>query len=193
MAIRPWRSTFTLVLLVAGMLGVTAVAVGLVAQEIAHETLETQLDHRIAMETTALLDGVGEADVSALAAEIDRREAARSPSSLHYLLIDGHGATLAGALKPITPLREGYEEFFRYRVGQTIGVAQAQTTSLRGARLVVAADRADLVATDRALGRLILGSMSVMMIIGIGGAALIALAIRRRLSRIERTARAVMN
>lgn len=60
---RLWRSTFGIVVLVALAFAAATLAIGAVAYEVTHEALEEQLDHRVAVETRAL---VAEASEGAL-------------------------------------------------------------------------------------------------------------------------------
>ena len=52
---RLWRSTFGIVVLVALAFAAATLAIGAVAYEVTHEALEEQLDHRVAVETRALV------------------------------------------------------------------------------------------------------------------------------------------
>ncbi|MGC4028244.1 MAG: ATP-binding protein [Steroidobacteraceae bacterium] len=188
---RMWRSTSGLVAIVAMGFTVATLGIGIAAYGITHEALEEQLDHRIANETAALL-GARPAGIADLAAEVRRRDSARSTASLEYLLIDTAGSRLAGSMIPDSAITEGYEEFFRYHRSGKRGVAQALATPVPGGTLVVAADRDDLTEIDRMLATLFTGALIAMLITGIGSATLIGLATRRRFRRIETTARAIM-
>lgn len=52
---RLWRSTFGVVALVALAFTAATIAIGGIAYEVTHEALEEQLDHRVRVETHALL------------------------------------------------------------------------------------------------------------------------------------------
>ncbi|MBO9725493.1 MAG: HAMP domain-containing protein [Novosphingobium sp.] len=191
---RFWRTTAGLVTVVALAFALGILAIGAVAYEVTHEAFEQQLDHRIAAETTGLLTEAGTGSLPALAAAIGRREAARSTASLDYLLANDHGEILAGAIDTQIPSREGFEELlaYRHRSSGREGIAQALITRVHGGVLVVAADRSDLDAIDRTLLRLFAGSMAASLVLGLLAAGLVGWVIRRRLSRIDTTAQAII-
>jgi signal transduction histidine kinase len=191
---RFWRTTTGLVAAVALVFVLATVAIGAVAYEVTHEGLEQQLDHRIAAETSGLLAEAGREGLPALAAAIRRREAARSTASLEYLLADERGDALAGALDADVPSREGFEELlaYRHKGSGREGIAQALTTRLPGGVLIVAADRADLDEIDRTLASLFASAMAATLALGLAAAGLVGWVTRRRLSRIDATAQAII-
>jgi signal transduction histidine kinase len=191
--IRPWRSTFGLVALVASCFALATLVIGVVAYEVMHEALEIQLDHRIAIEMRALIDE-GDDGPTGVAAAIRRREAARSTASLDYLLVNPSGDRMAGLLDATAPITPGYVEFLYYRRDGEHRIAQALTTRLPdSSRLVVAADRGVIDEMDATLLRLFVGAFGVMLLLGIGGAWLVGAVTRARLSRIDRTALAIID
>lgn len=192
MIARLWRSTFGLVAIVALLLAIVTVGIGGIAYEVTHEALEEQLDHRVATETAALLAEAHEDGVGELADAIRRRDAARSTSSLDYLLVDMRGQPIAGDITTDMPLKEGYEEFFAYRRGDRSGIAQALTTRIEGGHLIVGADRDDLKQIDRTLMLLFAAALAAMLVLGVAAAGLIAWLTRRRLARIDATALAII-
>lgn len=189
---RLWTSTFGLVAIVAVVFTLATLTIGVLAYMVTHEALEEQLYHRVTVETEALLHEVRHEGMAELVEEIRRREDSRSTASLEYLLIDATGRRIAGTIDTRQVDFEGYIEFLHYRKGREGGVAQALGTRLTEGTLIVAADRGELAAIDRTLAVLFLGAMSGVLVAGIAGAALIGLATRRRLSRIEVTAKAIM-
>jgi signal transduction histidine kinase len=191
--IRPWRSTFGLVALVAACFALATLVIGVVAYEVTHEALEIQLDHRVAIETRALIDE-GDDGPTGVATAIRRREAARSTASLDYLLVDTAGRRVAGQLDATAPAEPGYLEFLHYRREGERRIAQALTTRLPdGSRLVVAADRGVIDEMDATLLKLFAGAFGVMLLLGIGAAWLVGAVTRARLSRIDRTALAIID
>lgn len=190
---RPWRSTFGLVALVASCFTLATLLIGVVAYEVTHEALEIQLDHRVAIETRALIDE-GDDGPTGIAAAIRRREAARSMASLDYLLVDSTGRRVAGLLDATAPIAPGYLEFLHYRRDGEHRIAQALTTRLPDdSRLVVAADREVIDEMDATLLKLFAGAFGVMLLLGIGAAWLVGAVTRARLSRIDRTALAIID
>lgn len=193
MIARLWRSTFGLVALVALAFSVATLAIGFIAFVVTHEALELQLDHRIEVETNALLAEARDDGFAGLADAIRRREASRSTASLEYLLLDSQGRRVAGSMVARVPIRPGYLEFFRYERSGKRGVGQSLTTPVQGGTLVVVADRQGLQEIDRTLLALFAGTLAAMLLIGIGAAALIGWTTRRRLARIDTTALAIID
>ncbi|MBN8829363.1 MAG: HAMP domain-containing histidine kinase [Sphingomonadales bacterium] len=193
MITRFWRSTFGLVALVALVLSVATLAIGFIAFDVTHEALELQLDHRIAVETNALLAEAHDDGFAGLINAVHRREAARSTASLEYLLLDDQGRRIAGGVLATAAIRPGYTEFFRYVREGRRGVGQSLTTPVRGGTLVVVADRQGLQEIDRTLVSLFAGTLAAMLLIGIGGAALIGWRTRLRLAHIDATALAIID
>ncbi|MDB5718661.1 MAG: hypothetical protein JWM38_2088 [Sphingomonas bacterium] len=190
---RPWRTTFGLVALVASCFALATLVIGIVAYEVTHEALEIQLNHRVAIETRALIDE-GDDGPSGVATAIRRREAARSTASLDYLLVDASGRRVAGLLDATAPTAPGYLEFLHYRRDGEHRIAQALTTRLPDkSRLVVAADRAVIDEMDATLLKLFAGAFGIMLLLGIGAAWLVGAVTRARLSRIDRTALAIID
>jgi signal transduction histidine kinase len=190
---RPWRTTFGLVALVASCFALATLVIGIVAYEVTHEALEIQLNHRVAIETRALIDE-GDDGPSGVATAIRRREAARSTASLDYLLVDASGRRVAGLLDATAPTAPGYLEFLHYRRDGEHRIAQALTTRLPDkSRLVVAADRAVIDEMDATLLKLFAGAFGIMLLLGIGAAWLVGAVTRARLSRIDRAALAIID
>lgn len=87
MLARLWRSTFGLVVLVALAFSAATVAIGAIAYEVTHEALEEQLDHRIAVETRALVAEAREGGIAAVtmasinAVTVSSRPASRASTS----------------------------------------------------------------------------------------------------------------
>lgn len=189
---RLWRSTFGVVALVALAFTAATIAIGGIAYEVTHEALEEQLDHRVRVETHALLTEARAGGLAGIADAIRRREEARTASSLDYVLIDRAGRTIAATLVPSIEPKRGYEEHFRFRRGRYSGAGQSLATPLPGGLLVVVADRSDLEDIDRTLERLFIVALGAMLALGIAAAALIGWLTRRRLSRIDATAKAII-
>jgi signal transduction histidine kinase len=189
---RWWRGTFGLVAIVALVFALATLLIGVIAFETTHEALELQLDHRIAIETQALI-AEGEDGPQGVAAAIRRREAARSTASLGYRLVDPAGRTLAGKLDAVVPTTPGYVELLPYTASGQHRIAQSLTTMLPGGhRLLVAADREVIDEMDGTLIRLFLGAFGAMLLIGIGAAWAVGIVTRRRLARIDGTAQGII-
>jgi signal transduction histidine kinase len=189
---RLWRSTFGVVAMVTLGFTIATLLIGGIAYEVTHEALEEQLDHRAAVETHALLEVAKERGIADVAAAIRLRGDARTSSSLEYLLLDEAGRTIAATMSPLSPIKIGYEEHFRFRRDGYQGEGQALTTPVENGLLVVAADRRELKEIDRTLELLFAGALGAMLILGVGAAALIGWLTRRRLSRVDATAKAII-
>lgn len=189
---RLWRSTFGIVVLVALAFAAATLAIGAVAYEVTHEALEEQLDHRVAVETRALVAEASEAGLAGVAEAIRLREETRNEASLDYLLIGRNGRTVAATIAPLAPPEPGYQEHFGFRRGDITGVGQALATPLAGGLLVVVADRRDLDAIDSTLAALFAGALGAVLALGIGAAILVGWLTRRRLSHIDATAQAII-
>lgn len=190
---RLWRGTFGLVATVALGFALATLAIGVVAFETTHEALEVQLDHRIAIETQALIHE-GNDGPQGIAAAIRRREAASNTASLGYRLVDANGRAVAGTLDAFVPAAPGYVELLPYRAGTEHRIAQSLTTALPGGyRLLVAADRAAIDEMDSLFIRLFLGAFGAMLVLGIAAAWVVGIVTRRRLARIDHTAAAIID
>ena len=166
-------------------------AIGATVHELAHEALEEQLDHRIGAETRSLIAEATRGGTSAVAELIARREDAAAASGLAYLLIDATGQPLAGSLDAAMPAQPGYLEHLRHDRGQR--EAQALTSRLPdGSRLLVAADRAAIDDTDRAIRQVTAYAFGSLLLLGISAAWAVGAITRARLNGIDRTALAII-
>jgi signal transduction histidine kinase len=190
---RWWRTGFGLVVLVAIGFGLATLLVGGIAFGVVHEALEQQLDHRIAAETTALIDEADDGP-GGVAHAIAKRESARSTASLEYRLIGSDGRTIAGNLDAVVPAQPGYVELLPYTSHGRQRIAQSLTTQLPGGlRLLVAADRAVIDEMDATIIRLFAGAFGEMLLLGIVAAWIVGAVTRARLARIDRTALAIID
>ncbi len=187
------RTTFGLVTIVGIVFALTTLAIGIIAFEATHEALEQQLDHRIATETASLIDE-GDDGPDGVAAAIRRREAARSTASLDFRLVDSAGRSVAGSLDAVVPDKPGYIELLPYTRDGEQRIAQSITTLLpSGHRLLVAADRAVIDEMDASLLKLFIGAFGVMLTLGVGAAWVVGIVTKNRLSRIDTTAKAIID
>jgi signal transduction histidine kinase len=186
------RSTSGLVALVGTLIAIGALLTGALSRHTVHEALEEQLDHRIAAESAGLLHLPGGSDTQTLAAAVRQRMASASPG-LDYLVFDAGGRQVAGTVNAAAPA-PGSVEFLRLPApqgGQRL--SQALTTSLPdGGRLTVAADRQPVDEADRRILVLTIACFGGLFALGVGGAAMVGAVLRRRLDRIDATARAII-
>lgn len=193
MQARAPRTIFGLIATVVLVFTVSTLVIGVLAEWVTHEALEEQLDRRIESETAILVVEASQGGFDRLAEAIRLREAARSESSLDYLLMDEMGRPVAGESVALEIPPKGYEEFFHYEREDEERVAQALITPVKGGTLVVAASRAGLHAIDRTLMGLLATALAAMLSVGIGSAVWISWMTRQRLARIDSTARAVID
>lgn len=189
---RFWQSTPGVVAAISGLLVLATVAIGTVVHELAHEALEEQLDQRIDAETRALLTEAGIGGVTAVASLIERREAAAAATGLGYRLVGRDGRWLAGSMDAEMPARPGYVEHLAHDGGRRL--AQAITSRLPdGSWLLVAADRAAVDATDRAIQRVMAVAFGGLLLLGIAATWAVGAITRARLQGIDRTALAIID
>jgi signal transduction histidine kinase len=187
---RLWQSTTGVVAVISALLALATVAIGAAVHELAHEALEQQLDERIDAETRALLAESG-GSAAAVAGLIARREASAGVTGLGYRLVDPEGRWLAGAFDAEVPAQPGYVEHLPHAGGRRL--AQAIASQLPdGSRLLVAADRAAIDATDRAIQRVTAAAFGGLLLLGIGAAWAVGAITRARLRGIDRTALAII-
>ncbi|WCT73071.1 HAMP domain-containing sensor histidine kinase [Sphingomonas naphthae] len=188
---RAWRSTFGLAAIVSLAFAFATLAVGAIVYEVAHEALEQQLDHRVALETRALLGVHRQGGLAGLAIVIRQRDAARNSASLGYILTDARHRRIAGDLAADVPHKPGYWEFLPHGLHRE-REAQALTMPLPGGgTLVVAADRAMVHEIDETILHLFAVAFGVMLVLGVGSAWTIGTITRRRLDRFAGAADAI--
>ena len=189
---RIWQSTTGVVAAIGILLALATLAIGATVHEVAHEALEEQLDHRIAAETRSLLAEATGSGTPAVAELIARRESAAAASGLAYLLSDSTRTRLAGSLDAAMPPQPGYLEHLLHDRGQR--EAQALTSRLPdGGWLLVAADRAAIDDTDRAIQQVIAYAFGSLLLLGIAAAWAVGAITRARLNGIDRTALAIID
>ncbi len=186
------RSTFGLVALVGTLIAVGTLLTGALSWDTVHEALEEQLDQRIAAESAGLLHLHDPGDMQALAAAIRQRAAVAAPG-MDYLLFDADGRQIEGTVEAPAP-EPGRLEFLRLPASKDGGrLSQALTTTLPdGGKLTVAADRQPVDAADRRILALTIASFGGLFALGVGGAALVGGVLRRRLARVDATARSII-
>ncbi|MCC8392838.1 HAMP domain-containing histidine kinase [Paraburkholderia sp. MMS20-SJTR3] len=179
------------------MLLSAALLLGCVTYGVTHEALEQQLDHRVDVETTTLIHRYQDGGAAAVTRAIDQRENEdwHRAAGMWYGLFDAAGRRIAGSLDVVS-LEIGRQEHLQVRGSNEIARTdlQALTTRLSDQlTLVVAAERTPIAMIDRTLGRMVAGVLGAMTLVGIAGAWMIGLVIRRRLERINDTAEAIIN
>lgn len=199
------RTVSGLALVVAGVSSLLTIVVGVVIFGIVHHEIERQLDHRIELETNALLYIHRAEGFDGLVRAVTQRrvlpsagvgylaDVADPERAMGYLVIDAAGKPVGGSVAIHIP-PPGWSEFMRLqRMDGTEGVAQAMNSGLPGGgRLIVWADRAALMQIDRELMRLFLLTFGLILLVGAVAALGFGRVVKGRLGAIQGTAEAII-
>lgn len=154
----------------------------------ADHALRAQLDDRIAAEVSSLVSEYRGEGSASLRMVIARRETARATNRLGYALYAADGRRIGGLLRAPRP-RPGWQSLAFTDPVEGPDEARALAVALSGGEsLVVAADWDELHATEHLILLIFAGAFAAVVAIGIAGAALLGLYLRRRLSAIGDTA-----
>ncbi|WP_338468179.1 ATP-binding protein [Novosphingobium sp. ZN18A2] len=157
----------------------------------AHEAFSRQLDASIEQATGALLTEMHDDGIGGLREAVAQRDAT-GPDALGYALFDPAGRRVAGQMNT-QPTPPGWHRITFIDPKEGADPARALVTDLSdGYRLVVAADLEPLEEIDRTI--LTIFGVACVALVGIGalGTFLLGGYLRRRLSRIEDTASAIV-
>lgn len=190
---------------IAAGAGLVTALLGLATYGVVHHEIERQIDHRIEVETHALLEQNRAHGFDALVHTINARDDGVAfdigylasidgdDRSMGYILTDASGRRRAGALRADIP-PPGWSEFLHFRKpdGST-GIAQAMNSAVPGGgRLVVAADRAIVDKMDLKILKLFLLNFGLIILV-VGAVALgFGRIIQRRLAAIRMSAETIM-
>ncbi len=155
------------------------------------ERSEEQLQDAVKVETDQLVREAERGGVEALAAQLERwhEEDHRRPAS--YLLLGPDGRTMAGDLRPTTPVerRKGWQRLVhRDPDGDEDPVLGRGKELDGGAFLFVAAETEDHDELMASLGRVFLGAAGLSLVLAMVGGLITSAAFLRRLDGFERTA-----
>ncbi|UAK25922.1 HAMP domain-containing sensor histidine kinase [Sphingomonas nostoxanthinifaciens] len=158
----------------------------------AHHALRGQLDDRISAEMSSLISEYRQEGEAGLRDVIARRETARATNDMGYGLFARDGRRIAGAI-PAGPPTRGWQTLAMHDLSDDADPARALAVDIApGRRLVVAADWDALDRTDHLILSLLAAALAATILIGTGGAILLANFIRRRLAIIAGTAEGIM-
>lgn len=196
-----------LVLVVAAASALITAALGGLTYWYVHEEIERQIDHRIDIETRALLEYEREHGFEALIEAVRLRDLASKPGTVGYLgaepdddersmgyaVVDPAGRRRAGRLDARMP-PPGWSEFVPFvRPDGTPAIAQGINARLsNGGHLLVAADRSIVDRMDFVLLRLFVAAVALLMLASVGTTLAFGITIRRRLRAMESRASAIM-
>lgn len=201
------RSIRGLTLAVAAATAIVTAALGGLTYHVVHEEIERQIDHRIKIETRALIEYERAHGFDALLTAIRIREetgtqemrsipdgnGADSGHTLGYMVFDAAGARRGGELDATQPPL-GWSEFVHFaRPDGSRGIAQAVNSPLPdGGRLVVAVDRLIVDQMDARLFRLFGGAFGALLLFNVGATLAFGRLIRRRFEQMGSTAASIM-
>ena len=170
---------------------VATLALGASVYYAAHVALARQMDASIEQARDGLLTELHDDGISGLREALAQREA-RGPDTLGYAMFDPAGRRIAGQMNTTRP-KPGWQRIVFIDPKEGPDPARALATALPGGyRLVVAADLEPLEQIDDMI--LTMFGIACVALVGIGllGTLLLGGYLRRRLGRIERTARAIV-
>ncbi|MCA0210654.1 MAG: HAMP domain-containing histidine kinase [Proteobacteria bacterium] len=198
------RSIRGIAIAVAVGAGLVTALLGLATYGVVHHEIERQIDHRIEVETQALLEQNRAHGFEALVRTVNARDGVAfdigylssidgGDRSMGYILTDASGRRRAGSLEADIP-PSGWSEFLQFRKPDgSQGIAQVMNSAVPGGgRLIVAADRAIVDQMDLTILKLFLLNFGLIMLV----VGLVAFGfgriIQRRLAAIRTSAEAIM-
>lgn len=156
-----------------------------------HLAFARQIDARIMQATEALLIEYRDDGIRGVQSALDQQGRTR-PIGLGTALFDGNGARIAGNLA-IPLAAPGWRNIVFEDPGEGHEQARVQVTALPGGyRLVVAGDLEALEAMDHTILAMFGSAVLVLLLLGLGGAVLLARYLKGRLESIEATASAII-
>lgn len=184
--------------------GLVTALLGLATYGVVHHEIERQIDHRIEVETQALLEQNEAHGFEALVRTVNARDGVAfdigylssidgGDRSMGYILTDALGRRRAGRLQADMP-PPGWSEFLHFRKPDgSRGIAQVMNSAVPGGgRLVVAADRAVVDEMDLKLLQLFLLNFGLIILV-VGAVAFgFGRIIQRRLAAIRTSAETIM-
>lgn len=188
-----WRSAAYRIAFVYSAAFALAIAVlGAIVFVAADAAFRHQQDVALADETKQLVVAYRGEGLSDLLDALAARSDAKGIAAFGYAMFDRDGQRIAGDLDTPPPPPGLHDIHFRDpEEGQD--AARAMTTILpSGERLVVAIDTEGLEQIDRTILGLFIGAFGIVVMVGIAGALILGAYLRRRLSRIEAAARAIV-
>jgi signal transduction histidine kinase len=164
----------------------------------ANDLLTTKVVETLAAEVTGLREQYEAGGPERLADVVAQRSA--QPGSSLYLLVDSGGRKIAGNLNRVPPELEANRggSVFRYvRLGEEGGDAQRTAVGVllsvpAGLVLVVGRDIEDLHRFAGTMGQLLLISISLLALLGIGAGLLISRSMLRRIEAATEASRTIM-
>lgn len=192
-------------IVVAVVSALVTILLGAATIYVAHQEIEAQIDHRIAMEMDGLLAFHEDHGFDRLVALIRARAAGRAGlaasggvkgmwgDAVGVAIADAAGRRRAGTLIATIPPTGSFEFMPIRRTDGSEGLAQALSRPLPGGgQIVVAGDRAALNAVDRRLIGLFAVGLALIVVTGVIATIGFGRMVRRRLALISGTAQAIV-
>jgi len=166
-----------------------------VAYLAATREMTRQLEAGIEQDVRPLVDAWQDGRTARLVRAVAERTASAEDGEVFYLLQDSAGRRVAGNLAPARPF-EGWRQVELSRVdrhsgGEAVEVL-AHGTALNGAFLLVGRNAHRIGQTQQILLRALGWTLAVTVLLGLLGGAAMARVSLRRLERIDRTAREIV-
>ena len=157
----------------------------------AHRAFVEQMDARIAQASDSLLAEMNDDGVAGVREAIRQREA-NGPDALGYAIFDATGRHVGGQLDTkVAP--PGWHQISFHDPVEGADPARAKVTMLPGGyRLIVAADLEPLERIDQTIFTQFGIAFVALLAIGLIGGLILGAYLRRRLTRIDLTARAII-
>lgn len=188
---RPFRSLRAIALAFLAAIGLATIATGATVYLALVGTIEHQVDKRLRLEEAELLEN--DPDGAELIRRIEAESRRRDSADIGFLLSDARGQILIGNMAPRHRYPIGYSALDE-RAG-IVGLTRGRALVRRlgdGSTLMLAAESEPIDDHDRQRVRvLVLGFGAILALVALGTLVL-ALAIRRNIEAMRRTAEAIV-
>jgi signal transduction histidine kinase len=185
-------AAYRIAIVYAAAFAVAVLVLGVGVYWAADRALRAQFDDRIAAEVSSLVSEYRSEGSASLRMVIARRETSRATNDLGYALYATDGRRIGGLLDAPRP-KPGWQSLvFRDPVEGPDDARALAVTLSDDETLVVAADWEELETTEHLIMLIFAGAFAMVVVIGLVGAALLGLYLRRRLSAISGTAETIV-
>lgn len=186
-------AAYRIAFLYSAAFALAILVLGAIVYFAADAAFRRQQDAALLEETTELVRDYRREGVGELIESIEARGGGSSIVSTRYALFDSAGRRTAGDLDIARPPAGLHDVTFRGSL-EGMDSARALTTSMGGGRsLVVAIDSETIERIDGTILTLFGAAFVLVLLIGAFGAIVLGSYLRRRLSRISGTARAIVS
>lgn len=188
-------ASFRLAALYAVLFGASVLLLGAVTFWSMQSALEDQLRRRIEAEMSFLQEEFRTSGLDHLVASV--KERARVPANLDYFIVDPAGTLLAGDLPPISGRLGWVDVATEQDATKAPGGEQERVRALvkeldGGFRLGVGEDLEQVGEIEDTIFAAFASTLSIIVVLGIGGGVLLSAGFLRRVDTITRTADAII-